>query len=470
HMTARVLVVDDLPTNVKVLEAKLTAEYFTVITATSGQEAIEAAKNDAPDIILLDVMMPEMDGFETCRRLKADTETAHIPVVMVTALSDIADRVTGLEAGADDFLTKPVNDVTLFARIRSLARIKRAIDEWRMQEETYGQLGVTGQGGGLDLSDHPTGTVLVVDPDEYVGERVATVLEEDGQTVSCVRTADAAMEALPQGYDLVITSLYLEDSDGLRFCSQLRAIEEYRTMPVLLVIEPEEVGGLAKGFELGINDYLVRPVDANELKVRVRTQLRQKRYRESLQENYRQSLSLALIDDLTGLYNHRYLSVHMDTALRRAVANGKPLSVLMLDIDFFKKVNDTHGHAVGDKVLKELASRMTRSIREFDTAARRGGEEFVVVMPECGIDVAVNVAERLRHLVADQPFCADDGQEIPVTVSIGIAARQEGGDTAEDLLARSDDALYEAKRNGRNRVEVEGGGRLEPGRASAARA
>jgi two-component system cell cycle response regulator len=467
-MTARVLVVDDLPTNVKVLEAKLTADYFTVITATSGKEALAAAKESAPDIILLDVMMPEMDGFETCQRLKADTETAHIPVVMVTALSDVSDRVTGLEAGADDFLTKPVNDVTLFARIRSLARMKRAIDEWRMQEETYGHLGVTPGGGGLDLTDRPTGQVLVVEPDEYVGERLAAVLEEDGQTVNCVKTAEQATQALLRGFDLVITSLYLEDSDGLRFCSQLRAIEEYRTMPVLLIIEPEEVGGLAKGFELGINDYLVRPVDANELKVRVRTQLRQKRYRESLQENYRNSLSLALTDDLTGLYNHRYLTAHMETALRRAEANGKPLSVLMLDIDFFKHVNDTYGHAVGDLVLKELAGRMTRSIREFDTAARRGGEEFVVVMPECDVAIALNVAERLRQLVANRPFCTGEGRDVPVTVSIGIASHQNDADTAGQLLARADEALYEAKRKGRNRVEVEAGTRIERGRAVGA--
>lgn len=454
-MTARVLVVDDLPTNVKVLEAKLAAEYFTVITATSGAEALAAARESAPDIILLDVMMPEMDGFEVCRRLKADTETAHIPVVMVTALSDISDRVTGLEAGADDFLTKPVHDVTLFARIRSLARIKRAIDEWRMQEETYGQLGVADEGKGLDLTDHPKGSVLVVEPDEFVGERLAAVLGEDGQTVVCVTTADAAMECLTNdAFDLIITSLYLEESDGLRFCSQLRALEEFRTMPVLLVIEPEEIGGLAKGFELGINDYLIRPVDANELKVRVRTQLRQKRYRERFQDNYRRSLSLALTDDLTGLYNHRYLCAHIETALRSAVANGKPLSLLMLDIDFFKKVNDTYGHGAGDSVLKEFAARMVRGIREFDTAARRGGEEFVVVMPECDARVAANVAERLRRLVSDSPFNAGDAEGIAVTVSIGIACRQGDDDTPDELLARADEALYEAKRNGRNRVEM----------------
>ncbi|MCZ6636802.1 MAG: PleD family two-component system response regulator [Alphaproteobacteria bacterium] len=453
-MTARVLVVDDVATNVKVLDAKLTAEYFTVISASSGKEALVAAKESAPDIILLDVMMPEMDGFEVCRRLKADTETAHIPVVMVTALSDVVDRVTGLEAGADDFLTKPVNDVTLFARIGSLARIKRAIDEWRMQEETYDQLGVLEDGQGLDVSDRPSGSVLIIEPDEFVSERMVAVLEEDGQTVNTVTDSNEAMTVLAGGvFDLVITSLDLGDSDGLRFCSQLRAQDQFRAVPVVLVIEPEEVDDLAKGFDLGINDYLIRPIDPNELKARVRTQLRQKRYRERLQDNYKRSLSLALTDDLTGLYNRRYLHAHMDTALRRSVSTGKPLSVLMLDIDHFKKVNDNFGHAVGDEILKEFANRVVRSVREFDTAARSGGEEFVVVMPECGTYVAANVAERLRALVADHPFRTADGKEIDVTVSIGIAWRLGDKDTPDELLTRSDKALYAAKRGGRNRVE-----------------
>jgi two-component system cell cycle response regulator len=425
-MTARVLVVDDVPTNVKLLEAKLTAEYFTVISATSGKEALVAAKENAPDIILLDVMMPEMDGFEVCRRLKADTETAHIPVVMVTALSEVSDRVTGLEAGADDFLTKPVNDVTLFARIGSLARIKRAIDEWRMQEETYDQLGVTEKGQGLNVSDQPNGSVLIVEPDEFVSERMAAILEEDGQSVNCVTDTEEATTVLGGGvFDLVITSLDLDDSDGLRFCSQLRAQDAYRAVPVILVIEPEEVNDLAKGFDLGINDYLIRPIDPNELKARVRTQLRQKRY-----------------------------------------STGKPLSVLTLDIDHFKKVNDNFGHAVGDEVLKEFANRVVRSIREFDTAARSGGEEFVVVMPECDIDVAANVAERLRALVGDHPFRTAGGEEISVTVSVGIAWRLGDNDTPDELLTRSDKALYAAKEGGRDRVEKQPDHSAEAGHAA----
>ncbi len=142
-MSARVLVVDDILPNVKLLEAKLSSEYYDVLTATSGLEALEKVKNDAPDIVLLDVMMPGMDGFEVCHKIKSNPAYAHIPVVMVTALTDATDRVKGLEAGADDFLSKPLNDTALMARVRSLVRLKMTVDEWRVRENTASQLGVT---------------------------------------------------------------------------------------------------------------------------------------------------------------------------------------------------------------------------------------------------------------------------------------------------------------------------------------
>src|SRR5207248_466591 len=140
-MTARVLVVDDVELNVKLLEAKLSSEYFEVIVADNGPTALELAESELPDIILLDIMMPRMDGFEVCRRLKANPRTADIPVVMVTALSDVADRLRGLESGADEFLTKPVNDTALFARVRSLVRLKRMMEELRLREEVCRQFG-----------------------------------------------------------------------------------------------------------------------------------------------------------------------------------------------------------------------------------------------------------------------------------------------------------------------------------------
>jgi two-component system cell cycle response regulator len=140
-MTATVLVVNDLDANVKLLEAKLLSEYYTVVTATNGVNALKALAENKIDIVLLDVMMPEMDGFETCTRIKSNPDTTHIPVVMVTALSDIEDRVKGLEAGADEFLTKPINDTSLFARVKSLTRMKRVIDELKLRNNTVSELG-----------------------------------------------------------------------------------------------------------------------------------------------------------------------------------------------------------------------------------------------------------------------------------------------------------------------------------------
>ena len=138
-MSARVLVVDDVEANVKLLEAKLSSEYFDVLSAYNGRTALRIADSELPDVILLDVMMPGMNGFDVCRQLKANPRTADVPVVMVTALSDVGDRLRGLEVGADDFLTKPVNDIALFARVRSLARLKRMMEEWRLREEICGR-------------------------------------------------------------------------------------------------------------------------------------------------------------------------------------------------------------------------------------------------------------------------------------------------------------------------------------------
>ncbi|MBT8471483.1 MAG: response regulator, partial [Marinicaulis sp.] len=176
-MTARVLVVDDLEPNVKLLEAKLRAEYFDVVGALSGEEALEKAMADQPDIILLDVMMPGMDGFEVCRRIKAAPETMHIPVVMVTALEQQADRIAGLEAGADDFLTKPVEDLALFARVRSLTRLKMMTDELRARYATGKGLGVVEN---IDINSidclEGESRIFLIDDNEDQTERLKSAL------------------------------------------------------------------------------------------------------------------------------------------------------------------------------------------------------------------------------------------------------------------------------------------------------
>jgi two-component system cell cycle response regulator len=186
---------------------------------------------------------------------------------------------------------------------------------------------------------------------------------------------------------------------------------------------------------------------------RVRTQIRKKRYSERLRDNVQQSIEMAVTDALTGLHNRRYMETHLGSLVEQAASRGKPLSVLVLDIDYFKAINDGHGHDAGDEVLREFAVRVRKSIRGIDLACRYGGEEFVVVMPETDMAVAGMVAERLRKRIASEPFpLSQPGKAIDVTISIGIAARADADDTAATMLKRADQALYRAKRDGRNRV------------------
>jgi two-component system, cell cycle response regulator len=448
-MSGRVLVVDDIDINVKLLEAKLSAEYFDVLTACDGRSALAIAAAESPDVILLDVMMPRMDGFEVCRRLKADPRTADLPVVMVTALSDAANRLRGLEAGADDFLTKPVADIALFARVRSLVRLKRMMEEWRRRDEICGRFG----GGETppDL-DHGRAQVLIIEEDAFAAAKMTETLAI-GHRVMSVGSCAAAQPNLDGEIDLVIASLTARDSDILRFVSQCRASDLFRQLPILLIAAESDLYRLAKGLDLGANDYLIRPVDRNELMARTNIQIRRRRLQNRLDENYRRSLSLALTDELTGLYNRRYLLAHLDELMVRVNGDGIEAALLMVDIDHFKRVNDTRGHAAGDDVLRQIAARVVDSVRSVDLIARLGGEEFAVVMPETGLAVAAVVADRLRLAVASEPFVLGAGGEpLRVTVSVGATAAIAGADDRDHLLKRADDALYAAKSAGRNRV------------------
>jgi len=452
-MSARVLVVDDIPANVKLLEARLSAEYFDVATAYSGSEALTMAERAECDIVLLDVMMPDMDGFEVCRKLKSNPVTHHIPVVMVTALDQPSDRVKGLEAGADDFLTKPVTDVALVSRVRSLARLKMVTDELRMRAVTSKEIGIQSAEREAVAETGRGGRVLIVDDRASSYERLVTTLSVEHTVDVETEPSEALFHAAEGNYDLAIVSLGLRNFDGLRLCSQIRSLERTRNLPILAVAEPDNNQRLLRGLEIGVNDYLIRPIDRNELLARARTQIKKKRYTERLRDNVQASIEMAITDALTGLHNRRYMETHLGTLVEQAASRGKPIAVLVLDIDYFKSVNDTYGHDAGDDVLREFAIRLRKSIRNIDLACRYGGEEFVIVMPETDMGVATMVAERLRRRIATEPFAIQHEMRLlDMTISIGIAARAEAGDTAATILKRADQALYRAKRDGRNRV------------------
>jgi two-component system cell cycle response regulator len=451
-MTGVILVVDDVPANVKLLEAKLTNEYYDVITAKDGYEALKQAKDHKPDLVLLDVMMPGMDGFETCSRLKSDPELAHIPVVMVTALSEPSDRVQGLEAGADDFITKPINDTALFARVKSLIRIKVLIDELRLRDQSGSQMGV--MNNLVTVNFDPSGSHVWIIDDDVVQCRYMKEKLEEFYKVTVFENHHLALErAKIDEVDVVIISSMLGEIDGLRLAAQLKTVERMRHVPVVVLVDEQDTHLMLKALELGVNDYLIVPVDFNEMLARVKTQIRRKKYQDALKSNYQESVSMAITDGLTGLYNRHYLDTHLKNLVESSLEKGKSMSMVIMDMDHFKSVNDNFGHDVGDEVLKQLSQIIINATRSSDLAARYGGEEFVVLMPETPFKNAYDVAERIRRTVENNPFKITHAQGLlSKTISIGVSSLNPSSDTPEHMLKRADNALYEAKHGGRNRV------------------
>ncbi|MCC8462108.1 MAG: PleD family two-component system response regulator [Rickettsia endosymbiont of Ecitomorpha arachnoides] len=444
-----ILVVDDIETNIKLLTAKLLKEYYTVLTANSGKEALAILKKEKIDTILLDVMMPEMDGFEVCKTIKTDPETTHIPVVMVTALSDIDDRVKGLEAGADEFLTKPINDTALFVRLKSLSRMKSLIDELKLRNSTNALLGVT------NIEMHDTFAdkkILLINDDVVQAKNIKQMLLKITQNVKVISNSDELDIINEYTPDLVIINSTLENEDPLRISVILRGKAEISAVVIILQIDEDGMPLVVKGIELGINDYFVYPIEESELLARIRTQLRRKQYQDNLRNDLEQSVNLAAKDGLTGLFNRRYFDIHLKQMIEKANKESIKLYLLMCDIDNFKHVNDTYGHQAGDKVLTIVSRILKNTLRVTDLIARFGGEEFTILLTDIDISKAIETAERVRVKIEYMDFHIEDQIEpLKKTISIGVTEYKKE-ESIESFIERADKAMYEAKTTGKNKV------------------
>ena len=452
-MSARVLLVDDSAGSIALLRAQLASEYMDVIVAHDGGEALAMVSQCHPDLVLVDVVMPGMDGFEVCRKIKRDPATTHLPVVMVTTLDKAEDRMAALDAGADDFMTKPIHLPTLMARVRRLAQSKMVIDELRMRERS-------GRDFGLEPNDHLTlldvdvtaGQVLLISDDRDRVREIRNAMAPTHQVHVDRDAEDALLVVRRAELDLIVIDLTAEDTDGLRVCARLRSMDATRETPILAILDERQIAARVRALEIGVDGVIPVPVHPGALLACVASRLRRKRYSDHLRQNLRRSLERAVKDPLTSMHNRRYLERHLGPLVAQNVERGRPVSLLILDVDHFKIVNDTWGHDVGDRVLREVASRITSSLRGIDLSCRFGGEEFVAAFSGVDAERALLIAERLRRKIADEPFPVQTEQgPLSVTVSVGVATAH-GGDTAESLLKRADQALYRAKKNGRDRV------------------
>lgn len=449
-MSARILVVDDILANRRLLQAKLEGRYFEVLLAENGVDALRMAQEEQPDIILLDVMMPGMDGYEVCQRLKDNPATAFIPVVMITALSQHEHRLKGLSAGADDFVTKPFDDFGLMSRISALLRYNAVASELRQRESSGHEVGFEDESE-LEEMNRPS-RVVVVDQDPRRSQRITDYLVSAGHQTGSLQ--DTGGNSSGRGIDLMILPLDQKGFDPLRLCAQFKMGQRTRAVAILIVCDDTNRDKAMKALELGASDIIHSPLDREELIARVNTQTRRTRYIEILRRRVDRGIELSIIDPLTGLYNRRYMKSQIAQFLNRSARGEAPVSVVAFDIDHFKTVNDTHGHDVGDTVLKEFAKRLQDCVRPGDIVCRQGGEEFLVIMPGTSGDLACTAAERMRRRVASEPFTVDaPALSLDITVSAGVATEETNGVSQDELLRRADEALYKAKNAGRNRVE-----------------
>jgi two-component system cell cycle response regulator len=446
-MSARILVVDDLAPNRNLLEVKLAAEYYDVLTASSGEEALDIAESERLDLILMDAMMPGMDGFEACNRIKSNPALYHVPVVMVTALEEAKDRIRGLEAGADDFITKPIDDFNLIARVRSLLRLKMTTD----QLMSHTGHSVENCRPLLDQIQKRAGRILVIGDESAQPEKVANLLNGE-HAVICESDPVTAVRRAKGGIDLLIVSLLAETFDGLRVCASLRFNAETRDTPILAIGDPDDHPRFVRAYDLGVNDTIMRPIDKQELRARINSLLRRKFYADSLRDNFNEDLEMVISDPLTGLGNRRYFERQIEPLFDQLERQDKAFSIMVFDIDHFKRVNDILGHDMGDQILKEVAARLVTNMRAVDIVSRYGGEEFMIAMPETTLEEAYIAAERVRAFIAGTPVFVD-GKALEITTSAGVAEVTKG-EQLRDVFRRADAALYVSKRNGRNRVSV----------------
>ena len=412
-----ILIVDDTPANLGVAVDFIEGKGFTVLVAQDGEEGLQRAQLVLPDLILLDVMMPGIDGFETCRRLKKTESTKDIPVIFMTALADTSDKVKAFAAGAVDYVSKPFQVEELLARINTHLSLRTAQkllasqnEELKVSEIRYHRLFETAKDGIL-LLDLKTGLITDVNVsvinmlgfsrDNYLGRKLCDIQPFD--TVPECATTLAPLQA----------------RDSVSFDHWRLTAKNTSLVDVEFVASAYDVDG-ARMVQCNIRDITNRIRDEERITY------------------------MALHDALTGLPNRTLLKDRLIQSIAMACRNNKRVAVLMLDLDHFKDINDSLGHQIGDGLLEALAKRLKSSLRDSDTVARIGGDEFVIALPEASSDLDIEEIVQKLLVALHEPFRIE-GHELVVTGSIGIAKYPDDGENPGVLLRVADMAMYAAK-------------------------
>lgn len=455
-MSARILIVDDVAANRIVHQARLSAACYDTVLACDGATCLAIARQDRPDLVLLDLDLPDISGLEVLRTLRRDPQCRDIPVIALTATSAPADRLAAFAAGADEVMDRPANERVLLARLRNLLRLK-----------AEGEFPATDSIALAGLAEapavfEPQGTIALVAPFAACADGLRASLAGQVRDRLVVLSRREALADIAAGEgDGTLPDVFILADDGrnpaatLRLLSELKSHQSTRYAAVCVMGPAGEGDDAAMAFDLGADDAVGTSITPEELALRTRGLLRRKRQSDRHRARMQDGLRLAMLDPLTGLYNRRFVGPQLAAAAARARAEGTPFAVMVMDLDRFKQVNDLYGHAAGDQVLVEVARRLTANLRDTDVLARVGGEEFLAILPGSCMMNARRVAERLCQMMDDAPIRLLSGEQLHVTMSIGVAvARGDGGGDmlVDGLVEQADLALLESKGAGRNQV------------------
>jgi two-component system cell cycle response regulator len=459
-MSGRILIVDAVPTNRIVLRVKMLAAQFAVEACASTAEAMTIIDRNRPDLILVNLSDPSEDRHGFCSALRADPDTSTIAIIAVGIADTSRARFAALDAGADDVLARPMQDALLLARIRSLLRARSATEELFLRDSTSRALGFCESQTAFAAS----GLVTLIAPQAAPQpDLIATLNTGLGHAV-VVQTATAVLRDngdAPCPDLFVIPAVDPKGDAGPLFSlvSDLRSRVETRLSSLLVVVPDERPEMAALFLDLGADDVVTQGALPQEVILRAKALVRRKQLHDALRRNLRDGLQAAVTDPLTGLFNRRYVDRHLARMSEQSTAAGRALAVMMIDIDHFKAINDSYGHAAGDRVLVALAARLRDNLRAVDLVARIGGEEFLVAMPRTSAAQAQGAADRLRRLVNKTAFDLGEAHApIPVTISVGVALGGEAGQDWSDtqrICDLADAALYRAKSAGRDRVSMD---------------
>ncbi len=435
-----VMVVDDSATIRKILQRELSKGDYEVVPAKNGMEALAMLEwaDPPPDLLTIDIDMPHLNGFELCERIRKQADLdderkrhiSQVPIIFVSANDTIEHRERAYKLEVVDFIGKP------FVPGKMLQTINNILNS----QEQFSDM-----------------TALIVEDSPFVSRIVRNILARHGLRILEVSDGEQALEVIKEekfAIDIIITDYIMPGMSGEDLCRTLRSIEAFENVPIFFIssIDAKEV--ILNFFKVGASDYLPKPFIEEEFRARVVTHLRNRKYVKELELLNNQLKYQAEHDALTGIYNRRFFQNELASVFAQSRYSGEELCCVIIDLDYFKKVNDNFGHAFGDLVLQEFANTLVKNSRIIDNVARYGGEEFVILMPDTHLDDCKLIAEQLRK-AAESTIYSDGTTELQVTISIGGASLQDHvPESPDELLNMADEALYKAKENGRNRIEI----------------